>query len=141
MSFTDVLVKRWRCLFVKMESKTTKTFNPFPKFFLKRKLPKIIGMYINKSLINYLFNVGKIRFMSLSKENLKCRLLNNLIYSNRLKILLKKKFNFYIIILLSNCVCTWEMLYQKNIQHYKEKPRCDCSKQNLSRIYILINYL
>lgn len=66
----------------------------------------------------------KLAFMALSKENLKWKI-----------------FNFYIIILLSNCVCTWEMLYQKNIQHYKEKPRCDCSKQNLSRIYILINYL
>lgn len=141
MSFTDVLVKRWRCIFVKMESKTTKTFNPFPKFFLKRKLPKIIGMYINKSLINYLFNVGKISLYVFIKRKFEMSFIKQSNIFKKTENSFKKIFNFYIIILLSNCVCTWEMLYQKNIQHYKEKPRCDCSKQNLSRIYILINYL
>lgn len=141
MSFTDVLVKRWRSLFVKMESKTTKTFNPFPKFFLKRKLPKIIGMYINKSLINYLFNVGKISLYVFIKRKFEMSFIKQSNIFKKTENSFKKIFNFYIIILLSNCVCTWEMLYQKNIQHYKEKPRCDCSKQNLSRIYILINYL
>lgn len=141
MSFTDVLVKRWRCLFVKMESKTTKTFNPFPKFFLKRKLPEIIGMYINKSLIKYLFNVGKISLYVFIKRKFEMSFIKQSNIFKKTENSFKKIFNFYIIILLSNCVCTWEMLYQKNIQHYKEKPRCDCSKQNLSRIYILINYL
>lgn len=42
----------------------------------------------------------KLAFMAISKENLKCRLLNNLIYSNRLKILFKK---YLIFILLYFC--------------------------------------
>lgn len=46
----------------------------------------------------------KLAFMALSKENLKCRLLNNLIYSNRLKILLKNYLTFILLYFCRMCM-------------------------------------
>lgn len=57
----------------------------------------------------------KLAFMTLSKENLKCRLLNNLIYSNRLKILLKNIQLLYYYTFVELC------LYMRNALS-KEHP-------------------
>lgn len=79
-------------------------------------------MYINKSLINYLFNVGKISLYGFIKRKFEMSFIKQFNIFKKTENSLKKIFNFYIIILLSNVYVHEKCFIKRTKSTTKKSP-------------------